>query len=112
MSEIVHKFGFYNFTSFYEFCKDFKANKLNNTKKIYRPSQAFDSTKNENFRILVQKNNDVPRPICNIGNTCYLNAILQILFGLNKICHFEQWALQGKDFEGFFCVNIRHLLAY
>ena len=115
MSDIVHKYGFYNFTNFYEFCKHFKPNKLNETKKIYRPSQAFDSTKNgnfANFKILLPKNNDVPRPIFNIGNTCYLNAILQILFGLNKICHFEQWALQRKKFDGFSCVNIRNLLAY
>ena len=42
---------------------------------------------------------DAPAPLENIGNTCYLNAVIQILFTLNQAFSFGHWISKDVNYS-------------
>ena len=48
----------------------------------------------------------------NIGNTCYLNASLQILFMLNKVFNFGHWVSKDIDYSHVSISDLTKYLAF
>ena len=55
---------------------------------------------------------DAPAPLKNIGNTCYLNAIMQILFMFNQVFNFGYWVSRNVDYSDVSNTNLQYYLIF
>ena len=53
-----------------------------------------------------------PIGLCNSGNTCYLNSILQILFQLNQFGFYDRWINHVLSIDKTKCTDYNKLLAF
>ena len=53
-----------------------------------------------------------PTGLCNLGNTCYLNSILQILFQLNQFGFYDRWINHVLSIDKTKCTDYNKLLAF
>ena len=53
-----------------------------------------------------------PVPLINLGSTCYLNSILQILFQINKVVPFDLWINHLLSVDKSKCTNILSILTF
>ena len=112
MSESVKGYGFRTFVSFYNYCITTKLitsevieNK--NTVEKMTHSCATPNATRLNLSPILQ-----PATLVNLGNTCYLNAVLQILFVLNRIVHFNHWTKPNLDYTAISQENLIKYLAF
>ena len=103
MSDRICSYGYYKFSDFYNYCITFTANTIDETKEdcsvqyrnhIDTPQESVNNTSLQRDQLYLNTAN-TPVPLKNIGNTCYLNAIVQVLFMLNQVFSFGYWVSNG-----------------
>ena len=116
MSDRDCAYGYYNFSTFFEFCTKFTAELTNPT--IAPPNSNTDDTKDDTEPITSRSEQtvvriaDTPAPLKNIGNTCYLNAIMQIIFMFNQVFNFGCWVSRNVDYSDVSSTNLQHYLIF
>ena len=118
MSDRACSYGYYNFETFYKFCIAYTADTADHYS--YKTQQVGDvegaSEDIEPIDLGVEQNrlrtSDKPAPLVNIGNTCYLNAIIQIIFMHNETFNFGYWLSNNIDFSQFSISDSKYYLAF
>ena len=119
MSDRVCSYGYYSFPDFYDYCINFTDNTVNEFPDCgTQPVSNYDTSEESVNNTTLQKDQhhlntvNVPVPLNNIGNTCYLNAIVQILFMLNQVFNFGYWFSNGTNYSQVSDTNTHEYLAF
>ena len=78
---------------------------------IYEDTSASSRSIDINQDLTVFKTTTTPLPLANIGNTCYLNVVLQILINLNHVFNFGHWITDNLSLDSRTLSN-KELLQY
>ena len=112
-SDRVCYYGYYNFLEFFNFCITFVSEsqdtQLNNHADAVKDNIKQTCSGSDQLYL---KTSTIPAPLENIGNTCYLNASLQILFMLNKVFNFGHWVSKDIDYSHVSISDLTKYLAF
>ena len=116
MSDRVCTYGYYNFSTFFEFCTNFTPELTQPISTT--PDSNTDDTRDDTEPITSESEHiiiriaDAPAPLKNIGNTCYLNAVMQIIFMFNQVFNFGCWVSRNVDYSDVSNTDLQYYLIF